>query len=67
MIPGPDIPGHCVTGVLGSGGFATVYRTWQVAVGRETAVKVERGVRTYRCLAAPGGYDIYERLFNIIP
>jgi serine/threonine protein kinase len=33
-----------VTGVLGSGGFATVYRTWQVAVGRETAVKVDSRV-----------------------
>ncbi len=41
MISAPDIPGHTVTGVLGSGGFATVYRTWQVAVGRETAVKVD--------------------------
>ena len=44
MIPAPDIPGHSVTGVLGSGGFATVYRTWQVAVGRETAVKVDSRV-----------------------
>jgi hypothetical protein len=41
VIPAPDIPGHTVIGVLGSGGFATVYRTWQVAVGRETAVKVD--------------------------
>ena len=41
VIPAPDIPGHEVIGVLGSGGFATVYRTWQVAVGRETAVKVD--------------------------
>src|SRR5258708_1793049 len=44
VIPAPDIPGHTVTGVLGSGGFATVYRTWQVAVGRETAVKVDSRV-----------------------
>ena len=44
MIAAPDIPGHTVTGVLGSGGFATVYRTWQVAVGRETAVKVDSRV-----------------------
>ena len=44
MIPAPDIPGHSVIGVLGSGGFATVYRTWQVAVGRETAVKVDSRV-----------------------
>ena len=41
VIPAPDIPGHTVIGVLGSGGFATVYRTWQAAVGRETAVKVD--------------------------
>ena len=41
VIPAPDIPGHQVIGVLGSGGFATVYRTWQVAVSRETAVKVD--------------------------
>jgi hypothetical protein len=44
VIPAPDIPGHSVTGVLGSGGFATVYQTWQVAVGRETAVKVDSRV-----------------------
>jgi Protein kinase domain len=41
VIPAPDIPGHTVIDVLGSGGFATVYRTWQVAVSRETAVKVD--------------------------
>jgi hypothetical protein len=41
VIPAPDISGHTVIGVLGSGGFATVYRTWQVAVSRETAVKVD--------------------------
>jgi serine/threonine protein kinase len=41
VIPAPDIPGHEVISVLGSGGFATVYRAWQVAVGRETAVKVD--------------------------
>jgi serine/threonine protein kinase len=44
VVAAPDIPGHTVTGVLGSGGFATVYRTWQVAVGRETAVKVDNRV-----------------------
>jgi serine/threonine protein kinase len=44
VISAPDIPGHTVTGVLGSGGFATVYQTWQVAVGRETAVKVDSRV-----------------------
>lgn len=44
VIGAPDIPGHTVTGVLGSGGFATVYRAWQLAVGRETAVKVDSRV-----------------------
>ena len=44
MITAPDIPGHRVAGVLGSGGFATVYRCWQVAVGREVAVKVDNRV-----------------------
>src|SRR5215472_6078789 len=43
-MPAPDIPGHKVIGVLGSGGFATVYRTWQLAVSRETAVKVDSRV-----------------------
>jgi hypothetical protein len=44
VIPAPDIPGHSITGVLGTGGFATVYRSWQVAVGREVAVKVDSRV-----------------------
>ena len=41
MVTAPDIPGHKVGGVLGRGGYATVYRAWQVAVGREVAVKVD--------------------------
>jgi hypothetical protein len=44
VIPAPDIPGHTITGVLGTGGFATVYRSWQVAVGRDVAVKVDSRV-----------------------
>ena len=44
MVTAPDIPGHRVAGVLGSGGFATVYRSWQLAVGREVAVKVDNRV-----------------------
>lgn len=34
MVSAPDIPGHRVAGVLGTGGFATVYRSWQLAVNR---------------------------------
>jgi Protein kinase domain len=44
VVTAPDIPGHRVGGVLGSGGFATVYRAWQLAVGREVAVKVDNRV-----------------------
>ena len=44
MVTAPDIPGHRVGGVLGTGGFATVYRCWQLAVGREVAVKIDNRV-----------------------
>jgi len=44
VVTAPDIPGHRVAGVLGSGGFATVYRSWQLAVGREVAVKIDNRV-----------------------
>ena len=44
MVTVPDIPGHKVGGVIGTGGFATVYRSWQIAVGREVAVKVDNRV-----------------------
>jgi hypothetical protein len=40
----PDIPGHRIAGIIGNGGFATVYRGWQVAIGREVAVKVDNRV-----------------------
>ena len=44
MVATPDIPGHKIAGVLGNGGFATVYRGLQLAVGREVAVKVDNRV-----------------------
>jgi tRNA A-37 threonylcarbamoyl transferase component Bud32 len=44
VVTAPAIPGHRVAGVLGAGGFATVYRCWQIAVGREVAVKVDNRV-----------------------
>jgi len=44
VVTAPDIPGHRVGGVLGAGGFATVYRCRQPAVGREVAVKVDNRV-----------------------
>ena len=44
MVTAPDIPGYRVGGVLGAGGFATVYRCWQLAVGRDVAVKVDNRV-----------------------
>ena len=36
----PSVDGYRVTGVLGRGGFATVYRAVQLSVGREVALKV---------------------------
>ena len=73
MIPAPDIPGHNVVGVLGSGGFATVYRTWQVAVGRETAVKVDSRVlhnerdqrRFFREVTAAGRLSGHPHVVNV--
>ena len=41
VVTAPDIPGHSVGGVLGAGGFAIVYRAWQLTVGREVAVKID--------------------------
>jgi serine/threonine protein kinase len=73
VISAPDIPGHNVTGVLGSGGFATVYRTWQVAVGRETAVKVDSRVlhterdqrRFFREVTAAGQLSGHPHVVNV--
>ncbi len=73
MIPAPDIPGHNVFGVLGSGGFATVYRTWQAAVGRETAVKVDSRVlhserdqrRFFREVTAAGRLSGHPHVVNV--
>src|SRR5262249_5154260 len=44
MVTAPDIPGYQVGGLLGTGGFAAVYRAWQLSVGREVAVKVDNRV-----------------------
>jgi Protein kinase domain len=44
MVSAPQIPGYRVAGIVGKGGFATVYRCWQLAVGREVAVKVDNRV-----------------------
>ena len=39
-ISGDDIPGFRLLGVLGRGGWGTVYRAEQVSLGREVALKV---------------------------
>ncbi|MEZ0090822.1 protein kinase [Streptacidiphilus sp. EB129] len=39
-----DLPGYEVVGILGQGGFATVYRARQLAVGREVALKIDSRV-----------------------
>jgi len=66
VVTAPDIPGHRVGGVLGAGGFATVYRCWQLTVGREVAVKVDNRVllterdrrRFFREVTRPGGCPV---------
>ncbi|MFD6550416.1 serine/threonine-protein kinase [Streptomyces sp. NPDC058398] len=39
-----ELSGYEIQGILGRGGFATVYRAHQVAVGREVALKVDSRV-----------------------
>ncbi|WP_202499411.1 MULTISPECIES: serine/threonine-protein kinase [Streptomyces] len=39
-----DLPGYEIQDILGRGGFATVYRARQLAVGREVALKVDSRV-----------------------
>ncbi|SDG72660.1 Serine/threonine protein kinase [Sinosporangium album] len=41
---GPEVPGYDVLDLLGQGGFGTVYRARQLAVGREVALKIDNRV-----------------------
>lgn len=50
------VPGVVLSERIGSGGFASVYRGWQVSVEREVAVKVGT-----RVLAGEGALESYRR------
>jgi len=75
VVTAPDIPGHRVGGVLGAGGFATVYRCWQLAVGREVAVKVDNRVllterdrrRFLREVTAAGRLSGHPHVIDVLP
>jgi serine/threonine protein kinase len=44
VISAPTVPGYEAYDVLGQGGFATVHRARQLAVGREVALKIDNRV-----------------------
>ena len=54
MVTAPDIPGHRV----GAGGFATVYRCWQLAVGREAAATGPAGTGPHSQAGAADAFGI---------
>jgi len=54
VVTAPDIPGHRV----GAGGFATVYRCWQLAVGREAAATGPAGTGPHSQAGAADAFGI---------